>query len=512
MSQLRPFSVRLSVMSTLLLGSAIALTGCKTAPGYTPAEAEVRQTLSPSNYQSRTQEERDAIETQDLFTQAAFWSREYDLNPADLEAAVKLSSVLRRMGNPAQALEIITTSRAMYPRDVALVSELGANLIALERGREAIAPLSGALRMAPGNARLWSLTGAAHDQIGEFKQAREYYTRALNLAPNDANIVGNVGLSFALEGDPATAETWLRRAAAMPGASANVRQNLALVLGIQGKYEEAERLARQDLQPEAVEQNMDYMRSLRGSSRSYGALAQDSAPTQAQSTPQPQYRAPTASSAQPRTYGTYQPQTAPTQSYAQSAPQQQPQLRTAPSQQAMRAPARQQPAQQYTYGGYPVQNGAPAQTRAPQPAQTQQAAPPQFGQVPTGRQNVVITGEQGSSRDALMAAQQARTGAAPQQQAYGTPQQQQQQHAYGAPQQAATGQPNILGRIAQSVQPGTRQAQVKQPQQSPGVQITTYPGAPAQAQNYYPQQGGAYQQPQAQPGYGGYPQPRRRRD
>lgn len=279
----------------LLTGAALSLGACA-GTSYTPAEQEIADTMGASRFQPRTQLEREAVETQDLFAQAAFWSREYDLNPGDLEAAMKLSSTLRKMGNPSQALEIAKTARALYPRDTNLISEYSANLIALERGKDAIAPLSTAARQDPNNARIWSLLGASHDQIGQFAKGREYYGRALSIAPNDPNVLANVGLSYALEGDARTAEIWLRRAANDPNAGAAVRQNLALVLGLQGKYDEAESLAREDLNADGAENNMAYMRSMRSGGRTYEALGKAQAAPQSSA---PQMSAPRAQASVP---------------------------------------------------------------------------------------------------------------------------------------------------------------------------------------------------------------------
>ena len=57
------------------------------------------------------------------------------------------------------------------------------------------------------------------------------------------------------------AEALLRQAAALPDATISVRQNLALVLGLQGRIAEAERLARQDLPPQTVENNLAWLRA-----------------------------------------------------------------------------------------------------------------------------------------------------------------------------------------------------------------------------------------------------------
>ena len=232
-------------MLTCLPLAVLWLGGCAVAPGYTESELDIKETLESSKYQPASRTTRDNIETQELFAQAAFWSREYELNPGDLESAIKLSAAVRKLGNPQRAVEIAQTSRALYPRDPYLTAEFAAGLIAMERANEAIKPLDEALRTAPGYARLWSLKGAALDQDQNYELARRHYARALQITPNDPNVMANVGLSFALSGDPQTAEGWLRRAVAVPGASKSVRQNLALVLQLQGKTDEASQYASQ---------------------------------------------------------------------------------------------------------------------------------------------------------------------------------------------------------------------------------------------------------------------------
>ncbi|PHR60730.1 MAG: hypothetical protein COA43_06220 [Robiginitomaculum sp.] len=224
-----------------LSASLIALSACSLASlpkSYSSIEKQTLNDLAPSNYTPRSALEREAILTQDLFAQAAFWSHEYDLNPADLEAAINLASSLRRLNNPAKSIEVATQTRALYPRDPGLLTELGASYIAADNPTKAIEMIDKALHHRPQLARLWSIKGAALDQLGRFDQARQHYTKALQLAPNDSGILANVGLSYALEGDPNTAEIWLRRATSIPGASAGVHQNLALVLDILGKKDD----------------------------------------------------------------------------------------------------------------------------------------------------------------------------------------------------------------------------------------------------------------------------------
>jgi len=238
------------IMKFILLSgaSAVILSGCLSPTGnYTQSEQEIVNNLSGDRFRPATRERRDAIETQELMAQAAFWANEHSLNPADLESSIKLAASVRKMGNAAKAVEITQQARALHPRDPYLLAELSAALISAEQPLAAIDILDEGLALAPQYARLWSLKGAALDQQEHYEAARKHYARAMQITPNDPNILANVGLSFALAGDAPKAEQWLRRAASIPGAGAGVRQNLALVLQLQGKTEEAARLLPRNL-------------------------------------------------------------------------------------------------------------------------------------------------------------------------------------------------------------------------------------------------------------------------
>ncbi len=234
---------RLFPLPVLLLGTALISSACSVAPALNPQEVQIKTDLAPDQFMPASRQMREAIETQELFAQAAFWSHEYNLNPGDLESAIKLASAVRKLGNPGRAVEITQTTRALYPRDPYLLAEFAAGLIASERSGDAIPVLDEGLAVTPAYGRLWSLKGAALDQQERYAEARQHYDRALRITPNDPNVMANVGLSHALSGDAVTAEKWLRRASSMPGASASVRQNLILVLQLQGKLEEAQRLS-----------------------------------------------------------------------------------------------------------------------------------------------------------------------------------------------------------------------------------------------------------------------------
>jgi len=299
-------SIRLIKTAIISTASALTLTACITGSSYTPAEKEMAETMTSSKYQPATRERRNNIETQDLFAQAAFWSKEYQINPGDLETAIKLSAAVRKMGNPVKAIEIAQTSRAMYPRDPYLAAEYIAALIAAERASEAMQPLDTALRTSPGYARLWSLKGAALDQAEQYDLARKHYARALEITPHDPNVMANVGLSFALQGDANSAENWLRRAASVPGANSSVHQNLALVLQLQGKTQEAEQYAARNL----PKSNMPNLPNVNGYQGPNQAMQPQRKPPQAYA---PQARAPQYT--KPQTQQRFQQPQATLQSY-----------------------------------------------------------------------------------------------------------------------------------------------------------------------------------------------------
>ena len=55
-----------------------------------------------------------------------------------------------------------------------------------------------------------------------------------------------------------------------------MRQNLALVVGLQGRFDEAEKIASQELSPEQAQANVAYLRSMLAQQNAWNQLkAQD---------------------------------------------------------------------------------------------------------------------------------------------------------------------------------------------------------------------------------------------
>lgn len=469
-----------------LLGtSAFALSACSIASGYSKAEQDIVTSMDTSKYQPSSRQVRDNIETQDNFAQAAFWSREYQINPADLEASIKLASAVRKMGNAPKAVEITQTTRALHPDDPYLAAEYAAALIATERGSEAISTLDSALRAAPGYARLWSLKGAALDQMENYDLARRHYARALQITPKDPNIMTNMGLSYALAGDPKQAEAWLRQAAAMPGAGANTRQNLDLIMQLQGKSPTHMRQSEQPTHQQFESRPRRQQRAPQNGENAYNGLRQ--APTA-----QPNARQPNQQRMQ-----SYTPQ-----GYANQPRQQQQSYVPPQNSRGYRQPVQQQRAPQ-TYQK-PQQNYQPQgsytppsreQSRSTHSATQQYGSPAALGH----RSNVTVVGNQAGAPKT--AAELARSIA--------QNSQNRRVVAPVAPTSKTAEQTNILDQIAKNIGPRpTGQVMSAKPQytQQRPASVKDYPPPETlrrRQNSYYTQQN--RQQPPL--GYSGYAPP-----
>ncbi|MBL4596565.1 MAG: tetratricopeptide repeat protein [Robiginitomaculum sp.] len=245
------------------------LVGCVTATEKDEI-AFAEQMVRDIRPESRTA--RDAIERQDILTQATFWAEEYEINPADREAALKLARIVRTLGNPRRATAIGSQALALFPDDLDLLLVTGQALIEDGHAGNAISYLQLAHQQDPNNASVLSALGVAYDQTNRHELALSAFKQALGLRPEDSKILSNIGISHALQGEPSIAETWLRRAAALPGADGQVRQNLALVLSLQGRFAEAETLAAQDMPDGVAKENIQFVKSMINRPNAWEAL------------------------------------------------------------------------------------------------------------------------------------------------------------------------------------------------------------------------------------------------
>jgi len=266
----------LTMRNLLLLAplGALLVAGCATtAP--TEQEQAVIDTMNANTIVPASASERQAVRSQDMLTQAAFWAEAYDLNPSDLEAALELSRALRQLGNHQRASEVARQTLALYPDNADLLLAHGSALAAAGRGAAGIESLRRASQIDPGRWQVFNALGIALEQASQSSAARIAFRDALNLAPGEPTILSNLAMSYVTAGEAETAERMLREAMVRPGADATVRQNLALVIALQGRFTEAEELARIDVSPQMAEANMAYIRSMLTTNRRYDAVREN---------------------------------------------------------------------------------------------------------------------------------------------------------------------------------------------------------------------------------------------
>lgn len=234
-----------SFKSILLLGVAtLALAGCAT--NHTGALDADYSNLSGPQAQASI----------------ADLAQRYGRDPRNKSLGIHYAAALRAAGQTEPAVTVLESLMAAHPGDPDVGLAYAKALSAAGRFEQGLRVVDNAIDPVTPHWDALSVRGAILDQMGRHAEARQSYNQALLLAPQQSRLHANLGLSYAMTGELQPAEMHLRQAAALPGATSRVRQNLALVLGLQGQFEAARALYAAELPPEAVEANMDYIRSL----------------------------------------------------------------------------------------------------------------------------------------------------------------------------------------------------------------------------------------------------------
>ena len=213
----------------------------------------------------------------DPLARAAFWARELEIDPRDVEAGLGLAVSLRQLGRFPEAYDAAGQVLVIQPDNIDALLESARAQIGRGQGFYAIEPARRAQTLAPRDWRPVGLLAVAYEQADRNDEALAAHRLALTLAPNEPAVLANLAMYFAGQGDLIQAEQLLRRAAALPRADARVRQNLALVIGLQGRLAEAEQLVRQDLPPEQAANNIAWLKAATaktptGEGRSWSAV------------------------------------------------------------------------------------------------------------------------------------------------------------------------------------------------------------------------------------------------
>jgi Flp pilus assembly protein TadD len=218
----------------------------------------------------------DSMSSDQLRSASSSLGASYARNPNDKTTAMKYATVLQMNGDVDQSLAVMRKLAIAYPKDRDVLAAYGKALAANGQFEPALDAVRRAQTPEYPDWRLVSAEGAILDQMGQKDNARDLYRKALDLKPNEPSILSNLGMSYVLQGDLKTAETYLRSASQQPGADSRVRQNLALVVGLQGRFDEAEKIASQELSPEQAQANVTYLRSMLSQQNAWSQLkAQD---------------------------------------------------------------------------------------------------------------------------------------------------------------------------------------------------------------------------------------------
>jgi Flp pilus assembly protein TadD len=199
--------------------------------------------------------------------------RAYERNPKDREAGLNYANLLRMTGRNEQALAVMQQVAINHPTDREVLGAYGKAQAAAGQLEQALATIGRAQTPDRPDWKLKSAEGAILDQLGRSAEARLRYREALDLSPNEPSVLSNLGMSYLLTKDLKTAETYLRSAASQPGADSSVRQNLALAVGLQGRFQEAEAIAREELNAEQAEANVAYLRAMLSQKGAWKQLA-----------------------------------------------------------------------------------------------------------------------------------------------------------------------------------------------------------------------------------------------
>jgi Flp pilus assembly protein TadD len=223
----------------------------------------------------------EAMSGGELHTATAALGQSYARNPTDKRIATNYAAALQMDGDADQSLAVMRKLAIALPKDRDVLASYGKALAANGQFEAALDAVRRAQTPEYPDWRLVSAEAAILDQIGQKDDARQLYRKALELKPNEPSVLSNLGMSYVLEGDLRTAETYMRSAAQQPNADSRVRQNLALVVGLQGRFDEAEKIASQELSPEQAQANVAYLRQMLAQQNAWSQLKDQDKPKSA---------------------------------------------------------------------------------------------------------------------------------------------------------------------------------------------------------------------------------------
>lgn len=209
------------------------------------------------------------------YKQTAALGRAWQADTSNVAKGLAFAGGLEALGQTDQQLSVLQQLSSEHPNDTHVAAVYGRVLVKNGHPDQALPVLERAAAQPGADWHVHSALAAAYDQQGLFDQAQSEYAAALKLQPNQLSVMNNMAMSIALHGDLKKAEQMLRTANALPQASSEprLRQNLALVVGLQGRYDEARKIASEDLPADQVEANLEYLKQMSSQPNTWQQLA-----------------------------------------------------------------------------------------------------------------------------------------------------------------------------------------------------------------------------------------------
>jgi Flp pilus assembly protein TadD len=244
------FAGRKAVGLSLMLVAAFALSACQST-------RQTKMAADPINTASTSAAEPSFKRTEAL-------SKQWKSDPTNVAVTLSYAQSLDQLSQKQSQIEVLRSTASQTRGNAMAQSQLGRAQMLAGDMVGASETLSRAAELNPRDVQVLSALGATLDQQTKHSEAREKYQQALAVAPGDMGIVNNMAMSYALQGKLPEAEQLLRKAMSHPNSKMvpRIRQNLALVIGLQGRFDEAKQVASQDLPPDQVQANMAYLQSM----------------------------------------------------------------------------------------------------------------------------------------------------------------------------------------------------------------------------------------------------------
>lgn len=199
----------------------------------------------------------------DLVGAADFYNRAMQRDPESIAARKGLAGVMEQVGDLNGAAAQYAEAVKIKPRDEELWRAYGRTLVSLNRPSEARDAYKTALDIDSNDTKALNGLAVTLDQLGDHEGAQKQFELALEQDPENLATKNNLAYSYIQTGKYQEAIKLLEDKIKQPGATSALRQNLALAYGLAGMDADAERVARMDLSPAQVKNNLDFYKRRR---------------------------------------------------------------------------------------------------------------------------------------------------------------------------------------------------------------------------------------------------------